>query len=378
MKHHVKLLSSLLLAVTPLCAQDVLHYKFDEHCGAEVINFAPGSLVGNASITTTLPGGVDDARITGQFDEALSGTMYPLGGGNTYLSTGWAPATTTGNFSFAMWIRNLPGNPAAISFGYLFGADGGNFRLFTGSSGKLFLSGFPGSATSAANLTPLLNAGWVHVACTVDSTALQAIWYINGVADPAVTLTAPVALAGTDFAVGARDTNGSSLSPLDTDEFVLSAGVWTPAEVALLAVSPRAGDGDYTAGVTTQCGAGNLVIGSAGGAPAIGNLNYALTVSATTPSLFLLLVGLDRCTFGGALPLPLDGTPLLPLLNGCWIVTDAPVLLNGVATGGPATLPLPIPATVSNSLSIYTQALGLDLATGASSMSNGFASSTGS
>ena len=368
----------LLFAVAvsaALPAQNVLHYKFDEHCGAEVVNFA-GSTTGNAAIHTVLPGGPDAARIVGRFDQALSGTAGT--GTTTYLTTGWAPATATGSFSFAMWIRNHPGNPSAIGFGYLFGAQGGNFRVFTGSSGKLFLSGVPGSATSAANLTTLLNAGWVHAACTVDGTTNQATWYIDGVADPTVTMTQGVALAGTDFAMGARDTGGSSASPLDTDEFLFAETLWTPAEVLALSQNPPAADGGFTSGVPSQCGAGNVVLGSAGGKPFAGNPSYALTVATATPSLFLLLVGLDRCTFGGAVPLPLDGTPLLPLLNGCWIVTDAPVILNGVAAGAPVTLPLAIPGTVPNSVAIYTQALGLDLATGASSMSNGFASSVGS
>ncbi|HEX5051675.1 MAG TPA: LamG-like jellyroll fold domain-containing protein [Planctomycetota bacterium] len=372
-------LAVLLLSVSLLPAQDLLHYKFDEHCGDEVINFAAGSPVGNATMHSTLPGGTTAARIPGQFGDAMSATIFPLGPGTTYLNTTWPPNTVTGNLSFAMWIRNPPGNPAAIAFGYLFGASGtsANFRLFTGSSGKMFLAGLPNSVTSAVDLTPLLNAGWVHIACTVDSAALQAIWYINGVADPAVTLTAPVAILGTDFTIGARANTGSNPSPLDTDEFLLSQNVWTPAEVLALASAPRAGDGDYASGITAQCGAGNISLGSSGGPPAVGNLGYTLEVSATAPSLFLLLAGFDKCTFGGAIPLPLDGTPILPLLSGCWILADAPVILNGVVAVGPTPMPLPIPATTPVATNVYTQALGIDLNTFATSMSSGFATSTG-
>lgn len=370
------LLPALLLAAS-LTAQDALHYKFDERCGAEVVNFAAGSSVGNATIVTTLAGGVGAARVPGQFDQALTATTFPGGAPTTRLATGWAPSSPTGNLSFGLWIRNQPGNPAAINFGYLFGATGGNFRLFTGSSGRMFLSGAPFSATSVLNLTPQLNAGWVHIACTIDSTALQAIWYVNGVADPAVVLTQPLALVGSNFAIGARDTGGSSPSPLETDEFVLSYTTWTPAEVLALSQAPRAGDGDYTSAVASQCGVGNVVLGSAGGAPAVGNLAYGLTVTTTTPSLFVLLAGFDKCAYGGVLPLPLDATPLLPLLNGCWILADAPVTLSGVTTAGAATIGLPIPATVPLSTHIYTQALALDLTTFAASMSSGFVSSTG-
>src|SRR5436190_1591240 len=141
-----------LLSAATLLAQGVLHYKFDEHCSSEVVNFAAGSAIGNATIVTTLAGGVAAARTSGQFDGALTGTTT-VPAGTTYLNTGWAPSTLSGSFSFSMWIRNTPGNPTAIPFGYLFGATGSNFRLFTGSSGFLFLSSVPGSATSNVNLT---------------------------------------------------------------------------------------------------------------------------------------------------------------------------------------------------------------------------------
>jgi hypothetical protein len=373
------LLSAFAIAVVIAAApsQDVLHYKFDERCGAEVINFAP-SAVANGAIVTNLPGGASAARVAGQFDQALTGSAFPGPSSTTHLVTGWAPTTTTGNFSFASWIRNRPGNPTAIAFGYLFGATGGNLRLFTGSSGRMFLSGFPGGATSAADLTPLLNAGWVHIACTVDAAALQATWYINGVADPAVTFTGAVALAGTNFAVGSRSSTGSNYSPLDTDEFLWSDSVWTAAEVLALAAAPRAADGDYTSDVTVQCGGGSTVVSGVGGEPFAGNLSYGLSVATATPSLFLLLVGFDRCLFNGAVPLPLDGTPLLPLLNGCFILADAPVIVSGTALGSPATVPFPLPATVPASTNLYVQSLSLDLATTASTMSFGFAISTGS
>jgi hypothetical protein len=206
---------------------------------------------------------------------------------------------------------------------------------------------------------------------------LQAIWYVNGAVDATIAITAPAALTGTDFAIGARQTNGSSPSPLETDEFVFSTNVWTASEVLALASAPRAGDGNYTSGITTQCGGGAVTVDGAGGEPVIGNLNYGVTVTTATPSLFLLLAGLDKCNFGGAVPLPLDGTPLLPFLNGCWILTDAVVTLSGVTSAGPASVAFPIPATVPPGTSLYMQALGLDLATFAGSMSDGFAIGTG-
>lgn len=117
---------------------------------------------------------------------------------------------------------------------------------------------------------------------------------------------------------------------------------------------------------------------SVGGAPTIGNTGYGLEVSAVGSNLFLLLAGFDRCAYAGAIPLPLDGTPLLPELNGCWILADAPVILNGVVAGTPAAVPLAIPNNPTYAgVGIFTQVLGLDLATFAGSMSSGFASSLG-
>lgn len=369
------LFSSVLALLPVLPAQDILHFKFDGGCGSEAINFAPGG--SNGAITTTAPGGVAVARISGRYVTALggSGSAY----GNTWMDTGWAPGTSTGNYSFAMWIRNRP-QTGSIGFGYLFGAtgSGASFRLFTGSSGKLFLSDNGYSATSVNDLTALLNAGWVHVACVVDGNNLSATWYINGVADPAVTLSGPVAPSGTDFTIGARSTSGSSPSPLDTDEFRLTDQLWTPAEVLAMATGtrPMAADADYDLGVPAQCGAGNVTLSSGGGAPAIGNANYTLEVSATSPSIVVLVAGFNRCQFGGVVPLPLDLTPLVAFLPGCFLVTDAPVAVNGVAVGTPAVFPLAIPANAPTG-TIYAQALGLDLTTSASSMSDGFAIAIG-
>lgn len=120
-----------------------------------------------------------------------------------------------------------------------------------------------------------------------------------------------------------------------------------------------------------------MSLDGSGGEPSLGNLNHGLTVTTATPSLFLLLADLDTCNYGGAIPLPLDGTPLLPFLNGCWILADAVVTLGGATSAGPATGPFPVPATALPGTTIYTQVLGLDLAAFAGAMSSGFSVSTG-
>lgn len=348
-------------------------YKFNEICGAEVVNFAVGSATGNATIVTTLAGGVDAARVAGQFGEALSGSGTTATE-RTYLNTGWAPGTYTGDFSISMWLRNRPGNPSALGFGYLFGADGGNFRCFTGSSAKLFLSGMPGSATSVLNLTTLLNAGWVHAACTVDATSLQAIWYINGVADPAVTLTGAVSMPATNFAIGARNAVGSSWSPLDTDEFLFTSRVLTAGEVAGLAAAPHGGDGRFG----TSCN--NSVLSGNGQRPALGNTAYGLTVSGPSNALAWILFGFSRCSMlGGTVSLPTSLGAFEPGLTGCTGYTDIDFGLVGpIVVLGTGSLAFPMPSGAGwAGLDFWGQSVMLDLSTTQLRASNGIGISIG-
>ncbi len=360
--------------VPPLLAQDVLHYRFEEGCGAEAVNHASGSTVGPATINTTLPGGVAAARVPGQFGTGLTGTIFPIGPGTTWLNTGWAPNNYSGSFTVAMWLRNRPGNPTAISFGYLFGATGGNFRLFTGSSGKLFLSGVPASVTSVANLTTQLNAGWVHAACVVDASANQATWYINGVADPAVTLSSAVNLAGTNFGVGARDSGGSSPSPLDTDEFLFTTQALSAAEIAALALAPRGGDGRFG----TSCN-GSVLSGN-GQRPSLGNAGFGLTVTAPNQSLAWIVMGFSRCTMlVGTVALPTSLGLFTPDLAGCTGFVDNDFGVAGPILLSPSgTLAFPVPNQASlQGFTFWGQSVMLDLVTGQLRSSNAIGVSVG-
>ncbi|MFK7740017.1 MAG: LamG-like jellyroll fold domain-containing protein [Planctomycetota bacterium] len=369
--------SIALLALTVwLPAQAVLHYKFDGGCGSEVINFAPASsaAAGGATITTTAPGGVDAARIGGRYGQSLGGSGAAFG--ETRCDTGWQPSTIAGDFTFAMWLRNRSGM-GSLPFGYLFGASGGSFRLFTGGSGRLFLSGMPSAVTSSADLTAQLNSGWVHVGCVVDNTSMSATFYIDGVAEPSVGLAAPVALLGTDFTIGARGNTGGSSSSLDTDEFTFYDRALLPVEILQMATAtvPVAANGGYQNAAPSQCGAGGVQVAGVG-LPVSGNSSYAIDVTATASSLVLLFGGLDRCQAGGAVPLPFAVGTVTPLLTGCFVVADPVVVVNGVAAGAPVTFPLPIPAGLQ-ATSVYLQALGLDVTNLAASMSDGIAVSTG-
>jgi len=325
---------------------------------------------------------------TGMFGGCLAGGANLAPTYYNRVITGWNPGTQpiVGSLTMAWFMKLRSGASVGTTLCYIMGAPSGGFRLFTNGvagtglyqreivpSGGNPLRDFVLPAATT-NVQALAAAGWVHIAMVFDSTAQTANWYVNGssvlqlngVPGASITLAGP-------FQVGYY----SSPSAYDIDEFFMSLRALSAAEVLVLSLSQRAGDGDYTSGIPSQCGAGNVVVASSGGPPTIGNLGYALTVTATTPSIYLLLAGFDRCLFGGAIPLPFDGTPILPLLNGCWVLTDAPVLFNGTALGGPETIPLPIAATVGPGTAIYWQALGIDITTFASSMSNGFATSIG-
>jgi hypothetical protein len=111
----------------------------------------------------------------------------------------------------------------------------------------------------------------------------------------------------------------------------------------------------------------------------IGNLTHGLRITANTPSVWLLLYGETRCTFAGALPLPLAGATLLPQLSGCTILADAPVLLSGFAAGPafPAVVPLPITATTPMGAWAWCQALTIEVGSNTVAMSDGLALSVG-
>ncbi|HEX5052740.1 MAG TPA: LamG-like jellyroll fold domain-containing protein [Planctomycetota bacterium] len=388
------LLCAAIAAAATLSAQDFIHYKFDANCTTEVINYATGPMALPANGTLQTNSAISPFD-TGVFGGCLAGGANSAPTYFNRVITGWNPSTqnVTGDVTIAWYMRQRAGSAIGTGLNYLMGAYVGGYRLFTnGVAGvglvqREILAGGGNNTVrdfqlpaATFNIQAAAAAGWVHVAMVVDSTAQTADWYINGTSVFQLTNVpgANIVLNGS-FMIGAYSTSATAAgSVYDIDEFLMSLRAYSPTEMLALAQVLRAGDGDYNSDIPSQCGAGNIVLGSTGGRPTLGNAGYALTVTATTPSLFLLLAGFDRCLFGGAIPLPLDGTPLLPLLNGCWILADAPVLLNGVAVGTPATVSLAIPANPANlGTGVFSQCLGIDLGTFAGSMSNGFASSIG-
>ena len=149
--------------------------------------------------------------------------------------------------------------------------------MYIGPTGNFWLDGFAGVVATGANLTSILNAGWVHIACTVDSGSLEATWYINGAQQLPVPFGGPAWISGNDFTIGARDNLGSSPCALDMDEFVWREGLWSILDIQALFAEPRAAVANYTSGTSQGCG-GLVTITSLGGRPTYGNLGFDLQV----------------------------------------------------------------------------------------------------
>jgi hypothetical protein len=381
--HHLTLAAIAALAATS-AAQEFLHYKFDSNCTTEVVNYATGPSAfaqnGTFETNTTTP------FAPGVFGGALAGGVDSTNQYNR-VRTNWTPQAQplTGDMTFAFFAKERTSPGTALN--YLCGVTTSANRLFTNGVAQrglyfrnIVASGPQGvdlsALTAVLDFQTLAAANWVHIAIVVDQAATTATWYANGTQVHQVT-----GVGGALINSAGIFMVGSQLSTLesnyDLDEFLISNRAFTAAEVLALSLSPFAGDGDYTSAIPSQCGAGNVTLSSSGGRPFDGNLLYTLNVAPTTTSLFVLLAGFDRCSFGGTIPLPLDGTPLAPLLAGCWIVADAPVTLAGVAGPAPSPIALPLPSGTPPALGIFTQVLALDAATFATSMSNGFATSVG-
>jgi len=324
----------LFLGVAAAAApcQNELHYRFDGNCGLEAIQFGTAP-IGPANIVTTAP----SPWGPGQFGSGLAASDRSAPN-ETRVVTGWNPGALTSDFSFSAWIRNHPGNPIPLSFGYLWGAGGTEIRCFTGSAGNLLVSGWGGSTLrTATDLNSALGAGWVHVALTVDQTANVATWWINGVAEPTISLTSAPTYTINEFVINAQSPTGTT-SPLDIDDFVFALRVFSPGEVTALFTTSPAGAGPFGA----SCANGTL---STSSAPVVGSPGFQLSLSDPNGSLGWVLLGSDRCDLGpGVLSLPLDLTTVNPLLAGCigYVDTDIGTFV-GTFTGGNADIALPIP-----------------------------------
>lgn len=376
------------LCAAPAFAQDFIHYKFDSTCTTEVINYATGpqALATNGTLQSN--------SSLSPWDSGVWGGCL-AGGSNvttTYYNrvvTGWNPGTqpVTGALTMAWFMRQRPGSALNTTLSYLSGAPSGGFRLFTnGIAGRglyqreIFPSGGNGSSAPRDFFLPAANAdiqtlaasNWVHVAIVIDPAAGTADWYVNGTSALQISGVpgASITLAG-PFMVGAYSTSATGAGSLyDMDEFLMSFRAYSAAEILAMSLAPRAGDGDYLSGTTTQCG--TLGLASAGGPPSLGNTGYGLVVSPSAPSFYTILTGFDRCLYAGVFAMPFDGGLLAPMAAGCQVLADNLLNVGGVAVG-PTTQPFPVPAGGFAGLNLYCQAVAIDLSTLAISASNGFA-----
>jgi hypothetical protein len=346
------LLAACTFASLATAQADVLYYKF-EGGGAKALNYAPGSPApGEGPITNTLTSAPNTSFVPGRFGAALNSGIATTPYQGNHVDTGWAPSVT-GDYSWAAWLRNSRG-AAGPSLTYVAGIPvSGAFRIYSGSSILLTVGNAGGTTyySTVANVFSMATAGWVHVAFVVDTAAMTATYYLNGVPEAPRVLTALPNIQGATFWVG-RQTASNAPSVYDLDEFRFLQRAVTPAEIGLWASMHPAGDSAFGAG----CGAS---MHSSNGLPQLGNFGYGIGVAAPTPNgLGIVALGFSR-TNAGALPLPLDLGTLLSGMSGCqWECSAEVTSLVLLDAAGHATLPFPLPPLAAyDQMAFYSQGL---------------------
>lgn len=380
-------LLTALLAV-PAAAQDFIQYKFDSTCTGEIINYAagPAAFAGNGALQSN----AGSHFTAGVYGSALAGGDETTATYNR-VATGWTPQNSplNGDLTLAFHVRQVGALGAGAH--YLFGASTG-FRMFAGGAAAngllvrnmLAFGGTPNLndcqlPESAFDFVSAAAAGWVHLALVVDGSSGTYTWYANGAPVHQRTGVGPGLVNSAGQLQLGYYAATSAVSSYAFDEFLMARRAYSPTEVLLLSQTAHPGEGDYRSGITSQCGAGNVTVGSNGTLPQLGNNGYAIRIQVTQSSFYMLLPGVSRCTYGGVLPLPFDATPVAPELAGCMVVSDAVTLIGGIATAGvPLDIPLPMPTSSAYfGAPVFFQALALDLGNLAGSMSDGFAVGVG-
>ena len=347
---------SLLFALAcamPLAAQsDVLFYKF-EGGGSKALNYALGSPApGEGAILNTLITAPIGSYVPGRFGEALNSGVTPSPFQANYVVTDWAP-NVTGDYTWAMWLRNTRGT-AAPSLTYIAGIPVSlQFRIYTGGAALLTTGNAGGTSSYAtvANIYQLATAGWVHVAFVVDTTAMTATYYIDGVPEPSRVLAGAPNISGPQFHIG-RQLPTLAPSIYDIDEFRFVTRAATATEIQSWATQNGAGVSEFGAG----CGA---TLTTNNGLPQLGNLAFELQLASPAPnSLGVLALGVSR-TAWGALPLPFDLGLALPPLAGCQLECSPDVALTAITdASGNFTLSFPVlPGAAYDGFAFYAQGL---------------------
>jgi hypothetical protein len=347
---------SVLVAASAVSAQnEILYYKFEGGAGTKVVNYTPSSSPAprESPIFSNLPTAPAGSWVAGRFGTALAGgtavTPYSI----NRVDTGWNPSSFTGSFSYGLWLRNTNNNPPP-SLSYIFGIPTSlQFRVYTGSTTLLTTGNATGTTTTrtTANIYQLATAGWVHVALVVDASALTATYYVNGVAEPTITIT-----GGANFAAGTAFVVGQQLPTLapsiyDIDDFRFLGRAASAAEVTAWALANPAATSDFGAGC-------DATMTTTGGIPTIGNLTFGFTATGVSAAPGTLLLGLSRTSLG-AVPLPLNLGLLFPSMGGCNLECSAeftfPLVLGGGGTGGVGFPILPNPTY--DGLNLYAQGI---------------------
>lgn len=347
----LRTLSCLGLMAALSAQNDVLYYKF-EGGGLKALNFAAGSPApAEGPITNTLTVAPLDSFVPGWHGRALQGGSAVSPYQRNFVDTGWAP-NVTGDYSWAMWLYNSRANPGP-GLTYVAGIPvSGQFRIYGGSSTLLTVGGAGGTTyyRTVANIYQMASAGWVHVAFVVDTAAMTTTYYVNGVAEAPVALTALPSIVGNAFYIGSQLPT-SAPSIYDIDEFRFLTRAASAAEVAQWATVNLAGDSAFGQG----CDASMV---SSNGLPQIGNFIYGLTATGVTAGPGLMALGFSRSA-QGAIPLPLDLGLAIQGMTGCpWEVRFDTSQFMVLGAGGTAFLPLPmLPIPGLDGTTFYAQGL---------------------
>ena len=351
---HTRYLLPLTLAAAVSAQNEILYYKFEGGAGAKALNYAPSSSPAprEGAITNLLTTAPTGSFVPGRFGTALTSGIATAPVQRNYVDTGWAnPVPFTGSYTWAMWMRNSRNNPGP-GLTYIAGIPvSGAFRIYSGSSILLTVGGAGGATyySTTANIYQMSTAGWVHVAFVVDTTTMTAQYYVNGVAEAPLTLTAAPSFSGTTFLIGSQMTTNAP-SIYDIDEFRFLGRTATVAEITAWSLANPA--------ATSEFGAGCDATMTTTGIPTIGNLTFGFTATGVSAAPGTLLLGLSRTSLG-AVPLPLNLGLLFPSMGGCNLESSAeftfPLVLGGGGTGGIGFPILPNPTF--DGLNLYAQGI---------------------
>ena len=358
-----------------LPGQEVLHYRFDGGCGAEIQNL--GTAQGSGLLDSDLPGVPAAGRVAGRFGRGLAAGQGAL---RNQVLTGWDPGNYTGSFTLA-FHASLVGTPAQVvgvpvPFGHICGANGLRLRCSLGGGGAFRLDwghfGAPDHVVMAQDISNRMRSGWVHVAFVVNALDNTASVYVDGVLDHVQALAAAPGWFGSPFVEGNLTSVGHTPSPVALDEFLLATRPMDSGEVLELANSPLAATTTFGSG----CGA-TLRVKS--GRPALGE-TVVLEIADPSGDGWLLYGGTSRCRLPLGPPLPFDLGSIDPRFGGCEGLVSLDLAIpdgSGGFVAGLATVSVQVPVSpqLSGLLTHWQAVVGRT--TGALRTTNGVTASLG-